>query len=148
MGPAGFVRELEVCARTRGQRNGRTIDAMSVPVALDELERRVDELGPHPFLVTTSADGRAHVVSVAVQFDGARFSMPAGRTSRANATANETVTMLWPGAGGGPYGLIVDGRAGVDAEAELLTVTPTRAVLHRLAGASDELPSCVRIEAT
>jgi hypothetical protein len=120
---------------------------VSVPVALDELRQRVEEFGSHPFLVTTSADGRAHVVSVAAPFDGSRFSMPVGRTSRANAAANETVTLLWPGAGG-PYGLIVDGAAEVDIEAELLNVTPTRAVLHRLADASDELPSCVRIEST
>ena len=31
---------------------------------------------------------------------------------------------------------------------EPVTVTPTRAVLHRLAGAPDDLPSCVRIEPT
>ena len=118
---------------------------VSVPVALDELKQRVDEFGSQPFLVTTSAERRAHVVSVRAQFDGARFSMPAGRTSRANAGGSDSVTLLWPGTGG-PYGLIVDGTAEVDDDAELLTVTPTRAVLHRLAGASDELPSCVRIE--
>jgi hypothetical protein len=122
---------------------------VSVPVALDELGRRLDELGSHPFLVTTSADRRAHVVSVTAPFDGSRFAVPAGRTSRANAAVNDAVTLLWPGAGG-PYALIVDGTAQVDADtdAEILMVTPTRAVLHRLADASDELPSCVRIEST
>jgi hypothetical protein len=29
-----------------------------------------------------------------------------------------------------------------------LTITPLRAVLHRLADAPEELPSCVRIEST
>jgi hypothetical protein len=117
---------------------------MSVPVALDELKQRVDELGTNPFLVTTGEDRRAHVLSVRARFDGSRFLMSAGRTSRANG-AGATVTLLWPGTGG-PYGLIVDGTCEVDDDAETVTVTPTRAVLHRLADASEELPSCVRIE--
>jgi len=120
---------------------------VSVPVALGELARRVEEFGRHPFLVTTSGDQHPHVVSVTVAFDGAQFSMSAGRTSRANVAANATVTLLWPGAGG-PYGLLVDGDAHGDEDAEVLTVAPTRAVLHRLADASDDLPSCVRIEET
>jgi hypothetical protein len=119
---------------------------MSVPVAFDELARRLEEFGSHPFLVTTGADGRAHVVSVAVQFDGERFSVRAGRTSRANLEAHDTVTLLWPGTGG-PYALLVDGAAEL-GDAEAVTVTATSAVLHRLAGASDELPSCVRLETT
>jgi hypothetical protein len=114
-------------------------------VALDELARRVKEFGPHPFLVTTGADQRAHVVSVTAAFDGSRFTLPAGKTSRANLAATEAATLLWAGTGG-PYGLIVDGTAAVDEPAELVTVTPTRAVLHRLADASADLPSCVRIE--
>jgi len=113
-------------------------------VALEELARRVDEFGPHPFLVTTSSEGRAHVVSVAAQFDGAQFSLQPGRTSRTNLAGNESVTLLWPGAGG-PYGLIVDGAARLDGD-DAVTIAPTRAVLHRLADASEDLPSCVRIE--
>ena len=118
---------------------------MSVPVAMDELARRIEEYGVHPFLVTTSAEGRAHVVSTTVAFGDGQLSASAGQTSRANAAATEVVTVLWPGVGG-PYGLIVDGTARVDAET--VSVTPTRAVLHRLADADDTRPSCVRIEAT
>lgn len=115
---------------------------MSVAVALDELQRRVDEFGTAAFLVTTG-DAGAHVVSVAVAFDGEAFELAAGRTSRANVERNGTATLLWPG-GGGPYGLIVDGSA--HAEGEHVVVQPTRAVLHRLAGAPADLPSCVAIE--
>lgn len=118
-----------------------------MPVGLDELARRVEEFGPHPFLVTTSEDRRGHVVSVRALFDGARFVLSAGRTSRANVGATESVTLLWPSTGG-PYALIVDGAAAADDAAETVTVSPTRAVLHRLAGESEDLPSCVRIEAT
>jgi hypothetical protein len=117
---------------------------MSVAVALDELARRVQEFGPHAFLVTTGADdARPHVVSVAVTFDGTAFSLSAGRTSSANVGGRPNATLLWPGTGG-PYSLIVDGQARfVD---DVIVVEPTRAVLHRLAGAPDDLPSCVRIE--
>ncbi len=119
---------------------------MSVPVALDELARQLEVFGPRPFVMTTSEDRRGHVVSVAAQFDGARFAFSAGRTSRANVAATKAVTLLWPSTGG-PYALIVDGTGEADDAAEVITVTPTRAVLHRLAGESEELPSCVRIEA-
>ena len=118
---------------------------MSVPVAMDELARRVEEFGTHPFLVTTSPDGRAHVVSITVAFDDAQLSLRAGRTSRANVAETASVTLLWPG-NKGPYGLIVDGTAHLDGET--MTVTPTKAVLHRLADASEALPSCVPIETT
>ena len=112
-------------------------------MALDELGRRVDEYGPTPFLVTTGAAG-AHVVSVAVAFDGRRFQLHAGRTSRANVEGRPSVTLLWPSPSGGPYGLIVDGTARV--EGDDIVVDPVRAVLHRLADAPADLPSCVRIE--
>jgi len=118
---------------------------VSAPVALQELASRVEEFGPHAFLVTTSSDRRPHIVSVTVQFDGARFSLPAGRTSRANVAESAALTLLWPAADG-PYGLIVDGAGDVDGDAETVSVTPTRAVLHRLADAPEDLPSCIRIE--
>src|SRR3954447_15189773 len=95
----------------------RRLGLVSVPVALDELGRRVDEFGSRPFLVTASADRRPHVVSVTVEFDGIRFSLGAGRTSRAHVAECHSVTLLWPGSGG-PYGLIVDGAGEVDAESE------------------------------
>ena len=118
---------------------------MSVPVALEELARRVDEYGPHPFLVTAGEDRRGHVVSVAASFDGQRFSFAAGRTSRTNLADSGSATLLWSDIGS-PYTLIVDGDADVAGDDAPVTVTPTRAVLHRLAGAPDDLPSCVRIE--
>lgn len=117
---------------------------MSVPVALDELARRVEEYGPHPFLVTSGGDRRPHVVSVAATFDGQRFSVEAGRTSRGNLV-DGSATLLWPSVGG-PYSLIVDGDPHLDGDDAPVTITPTRAVLHRLASAPSDLPSCVRIE--
>lgn len=116
---------------------------MSVPVSLEELRRRVDEYGTVPFLVTTDG-ARPHVVSVTISFDGTQFSVEAGRHSRANIDATDTATLLWPGPDG-PYCLIVDGDARNDGQTTYLR--PARAVLHRLADAPTDLPSCVRIEA-
>jgi hypothetical protein len=118
---------------------------MSIAVALDELRRRVDEYGPHPFLVTADGSGGTHVVSVAVRFDGEQFSLSAGRTTLANIDASATATLLWPGSDG-RYCLIVDGEA--HHHGDVANVRPTRAVLHRLAGAPADLPSCVSIERT
>ncbi len=118
---------------------------MSAPVSLDELARRLDGLGPLVFLLTT--DGSSpHVVSALVEFDGARFSLTVGRTSGANMESTGRATLLWPEADD-DYSLIVDGDADVVVDDEAVRLRPTRAVLHRRATASTDLPSCIRIEA-
>ena len=120
---------------------------MSVAVALEALAAKVAEFGDHPYLITVGSDGRAHVVSVAARLDGAQVAVAAGRTSRANAEARPAVTLLWPAAASGPYSLIVDGESSLsDRESTELTIRPTRVVLHRVAGASPDLPSCIPLE--
>ena len=112
-------------------------------MSLEELARRLEEFGDVAFLVTTDGAG-AHVVSVPTTFDGGQLHMPAGRTSQGNVESSTTATLLWPSPDGGPYCLIVDGDAQVDGDH--VTVLPTRAVLHRLADAPSDLPSCVSLE--
>ena len=119
---------------------------MSVAVALDALTEHIREFGGHPHLVTVGADGHAHVVSTAAAFHDGTFEIDAGRTTRTNVATNAAVTLLWTRADG-PYSLIVDGDAQLLNGGETIQVRPTRAVLHRLAGASTDLPSCVPIEA-
>ena len=116
---------------------------MSVAVALDELQRQIDDFTHDPVLITVGADARAHVVSIIADFDGHRFSIAAGKTSRANVSRNPGVTLLWTSTAG-PYDLIVDGDA--REEGDLVVVEPSRAVLHRQASASDALTRCVPIE--
>ena len=55
--------------------------------------------------------------------------------------------MVWPGPGD-EYCLLVDGLARHygDAESETIAVQPTGAVLHRLAGAPADLPTCVPLD--
>ena len=119
---------------------------MSVGVALDVLAQHIRDFGGNPHLVTVSADGHAHVVSAAAPLDDGSFEIRAGRTTRTNVATNAAVTLLWTRADG-PYSLIVDGDAHLANDGEAIVVVPTRAVLHRLADASSELPSCVPIEA-
>lgn len=119
---------------------------MSVAVSLDALHDRISEIGGDPFLVTVGVDQRAHVVSVRARIAGSHVVVSAGSTSRANAAGNPAVTLLWGPPDDGPYSLIVDGNGVVLDDADEVAVSPTRAVLHRIAGAPDDLPSCIRLD--
>ena len=122
---------------------------MSVPVALDALAAQVSAYGPVAFVVTTSADGGPHTVSVRIALDGTELRASVGRTSASNAAARPSVTVLWPPRPDPRYSLIVDadaeveGTPGVDA---VLVLTPSRAVQHRQADAGDDVPSCLPVE--
>lgn len=117
---------------------------MSVPVELDSLRSRVDEYGRVAYLVTVGEKGTGHVVSVELRFDGDRLVVPTGRTTRRNLEGNPTLTLLWPLGPDPAYSMIVDAIAVSFAEdAAEVVVEPHSAVLHRVAGASGEGPSCV-----
>ena len=120
---------------------------MSVSVELADLEARIEEFGPIALVVTVGSDSRAHVVSVAIALDGSELRSDVGRTTAGNATANPSVSIVWSARPGGDYCLIVDGDAAVttDDESAELRVQPRRAVLHRIASASADLPSCVTV---
>jgi hypothetical protein len=120
---------------------------MSEPVPLDVLWERVAEFGEHPYLVTVNSDGSgAHVVSVSTRVVDDRAVLTAGGRTRTNLAANPAATLLWPGAPGGAYSLIVDGHGTVlDGDEGEVAITPSRAVLHRVAGAAEANPSCVPV---
>jgi hypothetical protein len=101
---------------------------MSIAVDLAELGTTLQD-HPWGYLVTVRDDGRAQTLAVPTQFvDGTLLASVGGRTA-ANAVARSQVTMVFPGATGQQYSLIVDGDAVVDGEQ--VRVTPTWAVLHR-----------------
>ena len=126
---------------------------MSVPVALAELGGQMDHFGSVAFLVTTGESAAPHAVSVTVAWQDDQLTATVGGRTSANIDLHPTVTLLWPALPGGPYALIVDGEARVDRAPEAGTeggglavaIQPTGAVLHRVAGADDSLPSCVRL---
>ena len=114
-------------------------------VSLDALWEQVDEFGAHPYLITVGTDGAAHVVSVTGRVADGAYVVGLGRTTAANITANPTVSLLWAPGNGGPYSLIVDGTAELIGDDDEGAIHPTRAVLHRLAGVPDDIPSCVKL---
>lgn len=118
---------------------------MADDVRPDALWTEVARYGEVAHLITVAADGAPHVVSVRVRADGERLALSAGRTSRENLTANPSATVLWAAAPGGEYSLLVDGRAVVGSGDGDLLLQPTSAVLHRVADAPGDGPSCVRL---
>jgi hypothetical protein len=118
---------------------------MSVPVDLAALDAEIARFGDVAFLITAAAGSRPHVVSVRIVSGAGALTMSAGRTSRANVATVPEVALCWPGDGSG-YCLLVDGIAAADDDAETVTVTPTHAILHRLAGAPTDLPYCAPVE--
>jgi hypothetical protein len=111
-----------------------------------DFDRLADALGDYRFayLVTVGDDYRVHTVTVepALRDRVLEVGLIGGRT-RTNVENHRAVTVLWPPSDPSGYSLIVDGVAEV-IEADVLRVTPTRALLHRNAeGAGDALHDCV-----
>lgn len=122
---------------------------MSVSVDLEALGGRLGEYGTHAYLLTVSEGNRPHVVSVDVRLDGDVLTASVGRTTAANLAARPDATFLWsPPGGTGDYSLIVDGTAVDDPGEGRVAVRPTRAVLHRVAGATTDGPTCVPVSTT
>jgi hypothetical protein len=119
---------------------------MTQKLELSGLPDRIHEYGRSAFLVTVGDSGTPHVVSVAVDWDGATLTLQAGRTSLSNIASRPAVTLLWPGGVDADYGLLVDGTASaMDGSDGPLTITPTSAILHRLAEATGEGPTCLPV---
>jgi hypothetical protein len=117
---------------------------MSVRVELDGLWARVDEFGATAYLVTVTDEGTPHVVSVVVDRVGDHLAVGAGRRTRANLAARPTLTLLWPPADDPAYSLVVDGSfVGELDGGERIAIEATSAVLHRVAGAEGDGPTCL-----
>ena len=86
----------------------------------------------YAYLMTATSDGAPHAVAVRPRLqNGALVVGDLGKRSRANVSIQPSVGLVWPPKIASDYSLIVDGRARIDAGS--LRITPTRAVLHRLA---------------
>jgi hypothetical protein len=122
---------------------------VSVTVGLDELREQVAEHGRLAFLVTVGDDGRPHIVSVTVAWEGDALVTGAGKSTSANIVRHPGVSLLWSPVAGGAYSLIVDGgaevRAGDGETPATAAIRPSRAVLHRLVDATGDGPSCITV---
>ena len=117
---------------------------MSVPVDLDALEATAVALGAEALLATVTDTATPHLVSVLVRWSDGRIEAGAGRRTAANIGLHPQVTLLWPERHDDAYRLIVDGDATVTGDT--VTITPTFAVLHRIAGAPGDGPTCLPVE--
>jgi len=101
---------------------------------LTQLQEQIARFYRDPYLLTVTADNRPHCGTVTVQWDtsGRRLIAAAPSSWPGSAQSGHCqVSLLWPPPRPDGYSLIVDGDAAlVDAE-QVLTVRPTRAVLHR-----------------
>ena len=109
---------------------------MSIIVDIPDLADAVADR-PWGYLLTVGPDLDVHVLAVARGYEGGVFTVHAGRTARANATARPEVTLVFPPVGGegrAAMSLIIDGTASLHDEH--LAIEPRAAVLHRAAPAS------------
>jgi len=118
---------------------------VSIPVDLTALRAQIARFGPTAFLVTTTASGAPHVTSVTVDAAPDELTMGCGRRTKANVEGRPELTLLWPVGPDPAYCLIVDART-VAVVDETLHAHPTSAVLHRVADARKDIPSCLPIE--
>lgn len=106
---------------------------MSIKVSKPDLPAEIAKRGPG-FFLTSIMDSRPHAahlsVEVAREGDQVEIRTPVGRTSRANAQMQPSVTLLWPAVEAGDHSLIVDGEARLDGDDHVI-VTVINAVLHR-----------------
>ena len=114
---------------------------MSQPVSLERLRQEVARHECPAYLLTVGPDGRPHSVALTPAWSGDELVMAPGNSSVANAEARRLVSLLWPPAEPGGYSLIVDATV-TEASAggrgdNVLSVRPTKAVLHRPAAAPD-----------
>lgn len=104
---------------------------MSIPVDLAALEGALADYS-YAYLLTVSDDGRPHAVAVNARLADGVLGAVVGTRSASNAVARPScVSLVWPPTAEGGYSLIVDGDA-VVADGTI-SVTPTKAVLHRAA---------------
>ncbi len=123
---------------------------MSIAVDIEALAERVTEFGSQPYLITTSDDGRPHAVAVTVEWVDGRLRASVGRRSVVNSSERRLVCLLWAPVEPGGHSLIVDASAEVEAAGDesaggFVTVTPTRAVLHRPAAAPASGSDCAPV---
>ena len=105
-------------------------------MSLSGLREEVARHGPVAYLLTVGGDGRPHTVQLAVSWsDDDELVLAPGNSTVANAAARPLVSLLWPPAEAGGYSLIVDGTVSAASAAgggaNSVSVTPTKAVLHR-----------------
>jgi hypothetical protein len=107
---------------------------VTTTTAIQRLGEEIDRADREPYLLTVTGEDRPHCSLTSVAWDESRLLVAApSNWSESEALGRRSVTLLWPPAEPGGYSLIVDASAStadIDGPRRL-TLTPTRAVLHR-----------------
>ncbi len=128
-----------VTARTVGTIScwATTLSSMSIKVEVTELAAELERYGNAPFVMTSSGEGRPHIIQLLVRLvDGKILARP-GRSCSRNIAVQPELSLLWPAFAEGEYSLIVDGVAelvdgdSAAGEAPQMTITPKSGILHR-----------------
>jgi hypothetical protein len=101
---------------------------MSIAVELSDLQLKTGEFR-WAYLLTVRDDLTPHVVAVSPSWVDEALVLSVGKGSARNVTARSAVTLCYPPVDTAGFSLIVDGNAVV--EDDVVTLTPTAAVLHR-----------------
>jgi hypothetical protein len=124
----------------------RTLDRMSIPVDVADLEQALADFGAG-YLLTVGSQGTVKVVTVEpIVQDGALVIADASKGTVANLAGNPQVTLVFPPPLPKGFTLLVDGTAEVDGDD--VRVTPSGAVLHRPGVHADGPPPPSAGEAT
>jgi hypothetical protein len=107
---------------------------MSIPVTVRDLATAIREREASAYIVTVSDTGTPHVVPAGITQGDDGLIADVGERTAHNARGRPHVSLLYAACRPDDYSLIVDAVASVDAAGLRLTLRPTRAVLHRLAG--------------
>jgi len=107
--------------------------AMSIGVEIERLAEEIERFGSTAYVLTVSSNGRPHAVAVDVRLQGDQLVANVGSSTGANVAERPHISVLWPPYEVGGFSLIVDGDAEVssDGSSPVLTLAPTKAVLHR-----------------
>jgi hypothetical protein len=102
---------------------------------MDQLRSEMSRFTTEPYLVTVTADDDPHCGTVRVGWDatGERILVdpPPSSWPGSAASGHQQVSLLWPPAEPGGYSLFVDGAAEHRDGEQALTISISKAVLHR-----------------
>lgn len=112
---------------------------MGISPAVAAIRDRATAFPGEPYLLTVDADHRPHCGPTPVAWgeDDILVRAPS-KWVGSQASGHRQVSLLWAPAEPGGYSLIVDGVAESAAEVQKLSITPTRAVLHRPGAPTDQ----------
>ncbi len=97
-------------------------------VDVDALAQRAAGYG-FAYLITITPHGRVHTSVVHPAVGGGAVTVAASDRVRTNVRAHPELSLVWPPPDATGYSLIVDGVG--DERDGVLTLTPSRAILHR-----------------